>query len=540
MKKILLQLILIFAAFGNGYCQIPPYHAAIYDSSKTTGYYFLVPSRFTNSTLGFHSQLILDRYGDVVYYRSLGTVTNSPDFKVQPNGLITYYKGQKFYVLDSTFTIIDSVSCQNGVTTDSHDLQILPNGHFLLLGYETVVMDLSAYAWFKPTGAHGSNVANVKCNVIQELDSAKNVVFEWHCSDHFAFADVDSVWLSNPFTVDWTHSNAVSQDYDGNFLLSSRHFNEITKINRSDSSIMWRLGGVQNQFTFLNDTTPFYGQHDIRRIANGHVTLFDNGFRVTTSPYHWARAMEYQLDEVNKTASVAWSYTYDTTMYSKATGNVQRLPNGNTLVDYGYIGSKNVTFVVVDSLGNKDFELAFDDSMASYRTFNFQQLPCMFHRPEINCIDSAGTFYLDAGDGYDSYSWNTGDTTRMIPVTAADTFFVFVPYGGDSGFISSQKLIVTDVADPCSHIGVPFLESGKEITVFPNPAGDQFTIQSRQTAISTAEIFNALGKKVLTVKLPASNSQLKTDVDTRTLSPGIYFLRITAGEKVFTLKIVKS
>ncbi|MEO8086952.1 MAG: aryl-sulfate sulfotransferase [Bacteroidota bacterium] len=522
--------------------QIPPYHTTIFDSTGTTGYYFLVPTRLTSPNAGFHSQLVLDRYGDVVYYKSLGTLTNSPDFKVQPDGRISYFRNQQFYLFDSTFTIVDSVSCKNGITTDSHDFQVLPNGNFLLLGYETSTMDLSSYAWFKPTGTHGSVSASVKCNVVQELDINKNVVFEWHCKDYFAFADVDSVWLSNPNIVDWTHCNAIELDDDGNILLSSRHFNEIIKINRTDSTIMWRLGGVQNEFTFLNDSTPFYGQHDIRRIQNGNITLLDDGFRVTGVPFHACRAMEYQLDEINKTATVVWDYTYDSTMYSKATGNVERLPNGNTLVNFGMINSvKNTTFVVVDSLKNKKFEVAFIDTMSSYRSFNFQQLPWVFNRPQLSCIDSGGTYYLDAGAGYASYSWNDGSTNRFLPITSADTFSVFVPYGSDGGFISSEKIIVTNLNDPCGlNTDVGAIQMGEGVRVYPNPASEILTIDSKQATINSISIYNLLGKLEFDVQLSSANATHQTEIDVRSLSQGIYFIQIRTNGKIFTKKFVKN
>ena len=91
--------------------------------------------------------------------------------------------------------------------------------------------------------------------------------------------------------------------------------------------------GVGNQFTFLNDTTPFYGQHDIRRIGNGNVTFLDNGYRVLSAPYHAARAVEYQLDEINKTASLCWKYKYDSGVCFKATGKEQLITNGNTYLN---------------------------------------------------------------------------------------------------------------------------------------------------------------------------------------------------------------
>ncbi|MCX6275174.1 MAG: aryl-sulfate sulfotransferase [Bacteroidetes bacterium] len=541
MKKRILFTFSLLAIIFDSSAQIPPHQSIIYDSTGTTGYYFLVPSRLTTPNAGFHSQLVLDRFGDVVYFKSLGSLTNTPDFKVQPNGMITYFRNNMFYILDSTFTIVDSVGTKNGITTDSHDFQILPNGHFLFLGYKNVIMNLSAYAWFKPSGTHGSSSATVKYNVIQELDANKNVVFEWHAKDYFAFTDVDSTWLSNPVNVDWTHANAVELDNDGNILLSCRHFNQIIKINRTDSSIIWRMGGVGNQFTFLNDTTPFYGQHDIRRIANGNVTFLDNGYRLLSAPYHAARAVEYQLDEVNYTASLVWKYQYDTVMYSKATGNVQRLPNGNTLVNYGQFSRNNVTFVVVDPLGNKTFELFFYDSMSSYRSFNFQQLPWMFNRPQVTCIDSAGGHYLDAGPGYASYVWNNGDTNRIIPVSAADTFLVFVPYG-NGGYISSEKFIVTNAADPCGlGTSVSSINMDDELLIYPNPVEDKLEIRIPNSVRSNSKkpieilIYNQLGKEVLSV----ADSRLST-VDCRLLSSGLYYIRITTAEKTISGKFVKN
>src|SRR5688500_8287009 len=138
--------------------QVQPYTATVYDSTKSTGYHFLVPARITNPNAGIHAQLILDRHGDLGYYNQPRTIINTPDFKVQPNGMITYFMNSKFYILDSTFTVRDSVVCKNGVSTDSHEFQILPNGNYLLLGFKNVIMDLSAYVWFKPTGTHGSTV----------------------------------------------------------------------------------------------------------------------------------------------------------------------------------------------------------------------------------------------------------------------------------------------------------------------------------------------------------------------------------------------
>ena len=69
--------------------------------------------------------------------------------------------------------------------------------------------------------------------------------------------------------VDYAHGNAIEVDGDGNLILSSRHFSEVTKINRLSGEIMWRWGGKNNQFTFIGDSTGFSYQHTIRRLPAG-------------------------------------------------------------------------------------------------------------------------------------------------------------------------------------------------------------------------------------------------------------------------------
>lgn len=360
-------------------------------SASSSGYYFLCAIRFGPPNGIFPTQMILDSSGKTIYYKQFLN-GGGGDFKIQPNGLMSYSGNNKFYLIDNSFTVVDSVECGNGIFTDGHDLQILPNGHFLLLGYENVTMNLSSYFMFGPNHnlAGGSN-ANVKCAVVQEQDANHNVVFEWHAKDHYAFADVDPQWMSTANNVDWNHVNAVAPDSDGNILLSVRHFDEITKINRSDSSIIWRLGGNANQFSFPNDAAQFKGQHDIRRIANGNITLWDNG--VAGPPVHAGTAKEYQLDENSLTATLAWSYTENPNSYSDATGNMQRLPGGNTLVDFGMTSMENRLFDVVDPAGNTVFEIQFADTLRSYRAFNFA-LPWQLPRPQITCTTIGTQTYL--------------------------------------------------------------------------------------------------------------------------------------------------
>jgi len=144
---------------------------------------------------------------------------------------------------------------------------------------------------------------------------------------------------------------------------------EITKIDRQTGEIIWRWGGKNNQFTFVNDTLHFLHQHAIRRLASGNVTLFDNGdFRYPIL----SRGVEYALDEQAKRATLVWQYRKTPDVYASAMGYVQRLPGGNSIIGWG---ATNPTLTEVTPDGHIALELAFPTGVYSYRAFRFPWRP---------------------------------------------------------------------------------------------------------------------------------------------------------------------
>lgn len=508
---------MLMVCLADLYSQGIPSFSVTALSPQSEGFYFSVPIKIGAGAASYPStHLILDKEGSPVYYKKF--TGNTGDFKIQPDGRMTYSSRGKFYIMDSTFTVKDSVVLKHGILFDGHDLQILSNGHFLLLGTENVVMDLSPYSLFNGSNP-GSATATVQCGVIQEQDANKNVVFEWHCKDHYNFTDVDPLRLTNPNNVDWTHLNAVEQDLDGNFLLSVRHFNEITKIRRSDSSIVWRLGGNANQFNFLNDPSMFKGQHDVRRIGNGNLTLFDNGN--STPSIHPATAKEYQLNETTLTANLVWSYTENANAFSLGLGNTQRLPNGNTLIDYGMLNNTNSIFNVVTASGSKVFEIAFTDTLRSYRSFNYATLPWNLKRPVIGCNSSGGQLYLDAGSGYSSYLWSNGATTQTMAVVSTGTFLVWVPKG-QGGFISSEKFTVNDLSSPCIVAGIRETGQYNNALISPNPFTDNLTIRWPGEHDVMIEITDITSRVIYSGSF---HNRDHITIETGLFNPGIYFVK---------------
>ncbi|MCU0507762.1 MAG: aryl-sulfate sulfotransferase [Anaerolineae bacterium] len=324
-------------------------------TDTTPGYYFL-------SNLAMHHPylLMIDGTGDPLYYLRLRPQRHALDFKVQPNGLMTYYDSLPgvFYGVDQTYTVVRTFRAGNGYYTDHHDLQVLPNGHYLVMIWDTQVVDMSKIV---PNGNPDAHVIGL---IIQELDAAGLVVFEWRSWDHL---DIRESYddLTGP-VVDPFHGNSVEMDRDGNLLVSMRNCDQVLKINRQTGDIIWRLGGKKNEFTLQGDVQFFHRQHDARRLPNGRLTLFDN--RAEQTP-QYSRGIEYQLDEAAKTVTRVWEYRNTPDVYGPWLGNTQRLPNGNTVIGWG-LGLPAVTETQPD--GTKVFEMSLANNWErSYRVFRF-------------------------------------------------------------------------------------------------------------------------------------------------------------------------
>jgi hypothetical protein len=418
-----------------------PYRMNIVDSNLSQGYYFLFTYKMRKEAkpqLG--QQLILDGNGAMVYCRWTDAAS---DFKVHPDGRMSFFKKGKFFLMDSLFRIVDSVGCVNNIETDSHDFRILPNGHYLLIGMKTVPTDLSVYPLFLKRGVRGSKKGKIKADVIQELDENKKLVFEWDSSPFYKITDADPIYLNDTTSVSMPHINSVATDAQGNVVASSRYFNELIKINRATGKVMWRMGGPHNQFKFMNDSVPFLGQHDAHYLPNGNLLVFDNGYS-NEQRKHGVRAIEYRIDEKTKQVWNVWSYMHDSTLVSDATGNARRMENGTTLIDFGKIQNlnHNITCMLVDSSGRKIFDLAFADTLGSYRAYGYAQLPFTLHRPEIKITPIGSMFELSYTGKGETYLWSTGETSKTIIVTQAGTYFVRVPVGEQS-YLYSKPLVIT-------------------------------------------------------------------------------------------------
>ena len=508
--------------------------------------------------------MILENDGTPFFQRRLPG--SSFDFKMHPNEQLTYFDAAagRHYALNARYEVVDSFRCGNGYSTDPHDLVLLPNGHAVVMSYDTQIMDLSQIV------VGGRYDARVVGLILQELDRDKNVVFQWRSWDHFQITDVISHSLTAK-TVDYVHGNSIDVDPDGNLIISCRHMNEVTKISRTTGDILWRLGGKNNQFTFVNEALSFSHQHCVRRLPNGNLTLFDNGnFRTPL----FSRAVEYAIDEVQKTATLVWQYRLNPDVFAVAAGSVQRLPNGNTVIGWG---TANPTVTEVTAGGSLVSELTFDPGIGSYRAFRFEWPPV---KPAIISVNP-GTLNLETKGGTvtaqirpEAASFLLSDVEPMtvllngtLPADSAT-----VMWGGANldSMIAVKAKFARDRVIPLLTLGVNWVEvsgSLKTGEVFQGFAEVRLTSMKVKPLAGSLHLASAPGAVPVVLAIGGAGTQARTfavyDVqghlvarwrttagaggsvtwnsrasDGRRVGSGIYLVRAEDGAKGPALKVV--
>lgn len=345
--------------------------------SPEPGFLYLAPN-CRISPRPYQSYLGVYNVNGVV--QKVGRTANYPfEYKVFPDGRLGYSELVVFagasvpagvYIVDTNFVTQEFVSQKRGYLTTQHDFHMLPNGHRILLGAEDVTVDMSVVV----PGGHPA--ANVVGAVIQEVDCDGNVVMQWRSLDHLPITDSYEN-LTAP-AIRYCHNNALWIDNDGNWLVSMRHSSQIIKVDRKTGEVLWTLGGKRNEFTFIgeheeNAPTYFSYQHDIRRLPNGHITMFDNGTQHTPQ---YSRGVEYEIDEVNKTCRLVWEYRHVPDYYVSIQGGMQTLDNGHRLLGWGSAANEGSAAVTeVDSTGTVVFEASYPKQMYVYRATKYPLWP---------------------------------------------------------------------------------------------------------------------------------------------------------------------
>lgn len=500
---------------------------------------------------GCFAKSIISNEGDSIY----GTFDGERGiaFALNRNGYLTYYNyvDSCFDMMDSSYNVVKQFFMGNGFRADEHEFLVFPDGHSFLMCYDTHPnLDLS--------GMGGLDTVDVIGCVIQELDANQNVIFQWRTWDYMQYTDAIA-WTEDDIAqglpvFDWVHANSIEVDTDENIMVSFRHLCEITKIDLATGNMMWRMGGDINQFTFLNDPDPkhFSGQHHFRILDNGNYTLFNNGNNITPNI---SSAKEYQLDQVNKVATLVWKYQHPmvgtVNVFGPAMGSVQRLSNGNTFINWGLLANNiNVNqvprFSEVDAAGNIVWEFNFtNEYYISYRAFKFDWnrcAPVVDSMLQLTYISADSAVLSWTQPNFNSsyiFQYKLISAVEWISLPAATNFISLDNLQPDSSYQWRVQSVCSSVGDSSVYSGIEEFTtlsvatefiSGEPVAVFiyPNPADEKLMLSfsMSQSLPVTVSLSNLIGELRWEETWASTIGVNKKSIDIKQLPAGAYFFTL--------------
>lgn len=317
--------------------------------------------------------VIFDNHGVPIWWKRTGY--KPIDAKLLPNGNLAWseFTGGAFAVRSTPYEerrlngkLVRKINTV-GTVTDSHDLRVMPNGHYLLVSYviRDTTVDLSQYG--------GPADATVLDAEAQEVTPGGKLVWSWNSKDHVAVSESTPFMgaiITQPKVLpdgrtgyDLTHINSIEQD-GGSVLISLRHVGAILKVSRTTGAIEWKLGGTHTAESLTrvgepDDSSVFGGQHDARLLPDGTVTMHDNRTGQKVGP----RALRYRIDPAARTATKLEEVIDPDAVNALCCGSARRLPGGNWVVSWGY----NSLVRELSPKGKVVFGLKFGFDLFSYR-----------------------------------------------------------------------------------------------------------------------------------------------------------------------------
>lgn len=334
----------------------------------------------------------------------------------------TFWEGDDFsghglghcLLYDSSYQQVYNVSTKMiNTKMDSHECQLTDDGTALVTAYEKIPYDMTNAA-----GGHGPPDGQLLDSIFEEIDIATgDLKFLWRASHHFDINETTVGWGPGDYGAptedvgwDFFHINSLQKTKQGDYLVSGRRVKILTLISGKDGSVIWQLGGYNNQFFDLSGgrATDFGYQHTARFLNDEltELTLFDNhdldpGKASPGCPEGCSRGLHLRLnydDPANFTAEVVHEYYHPMAIASWAMGGYQKLPNGNVLISWG------TTPVITEY--TEDGDIVFDAQLGPWWAMQGNQMP-VYRAWSMNWT-AYPTWKPDiaAGNGYAYISWN--------------------------------------------------------------------------------------------------------------------------------------
>ena len=549
-------------------------------------------------------------YNDQLYSMGLtifGSFYNYYSAMIDKNGNEVWNTGSNKIVYYSTTPYLDLLGCYSDPTLENnlpginfsidsdfiweepndeflhHDLIMLPNGNYLGIVSVSELGPIPIGSWTSSYQAFGFAANGITLEfpwvgdrIVEWDKETKEEIWSWNVFDHFSLDDFDAIggtWLPSSTgyqEYDWTHINAVIFSEEENAIyISTRHLSRITKISYPSGEVIWNIGREMpsGDVTMGNDL-GFSFQHGLQKLDNGNIVTLDNGnlseeFLGSSTPL--TRAIEISIDDDE--AGLVWQYTLPQDLFGFASGNAQKLDNGNYLITT--VGGNGTSIEVSESgeivwqgnynlcepicavyRGNRIsslYPIAFSVIVEDYRENNDQIAGLYLPEGSANIsftiknegsisetfnydfsdalgwFDSLnGSVDIDSGDQetiiFNGITFNAGENSCQFQVTPANK----------PSMIKSVNtpLFLGELNIDENNSLVP--ESISLLPPYPNPFNPHVNIRVKNARgfESNIEIYDISGRIVKNISLDNMHNDFEYNWNAAEESSGIYFIRL--------------
>ena len=291
--------------------------------------------------------------------------------------------------LDWDGNVIWSYPYHSDTYHQHHDIEPLPNGNILILGWELKNSDDAISKGRDPSLLEDGELWPEHIIEIEPDGDSGNIVWEWHLWDHL-IQDFDSSLVnygvvsdypellninylgpgqnSSNGKADWIHANSIDYNEElDQIIISSRALSEFWIIDHSTTTeeaasssggnagmggdILYRWGNPMAYDRGTVNDRVLFAQHHVQWIdkelpGEDNIILFNNGRNRPDGDYSSIdeisppiNGFNYDIDSDNSYGpfDLAWTYVASnpSDFYADHISGCQRLPNGNTLICSG-------------------------------------------------------------------------------------------------------------------------------------------------------------------------------------------------------------
>jgi hypothetical protein len=364
--------------------------------------------------------MIFDESGNLIWFDALpgGAATNLQVQQLGGKPVLTWWQGhipsQGFglgeeIIENTSYQQIGRVHAGNGYKADLHDFHITPQGTAVLTVFDPIDCNVSAVG-----GPSGGAVTDA---IFEELDLKTGLVRrEWHSLDHIPLSDSYSsaTGSSRSWPFDYFHVNSVEQLPDGRTLISARNTSALYELSTRSGQVLTNIGGKRSNVKLSAGAATAY-QHDATMLANGTISVFDNG--AVPKVHSQSRAMILSVDTHAGTDKLLAQFRHPSPPLSSGSqGNVQPLEGGDLFVGWG----AEPYFSEFSPTGGLLYDAHWHGSYQSYRAYRFPWSGAPSEPPAIAATTSAGHVVVYA-------SWNGDTRTASWRVLAGPTAAQLTP-----------------------------------------------------------------------------------------------------------------